>query len=265
MFISPYPHLTRITKLLWIAAKANPMDSCMMAPCDSQSKGALPMKRLFFSMTVLLAILLAEQDAVADVLFPPYNNSVAVWLLDEGSGTSFYDATINNNNGAFVRTGTDVSFDTTVKKFGASSFKEFNAFSGEGGIVPDSASLHALTNNFTVESWIRWDGVSANGTMMSRADSTRTSAYQWEIVQNGTTKDLVLAINSAAGTILVDDGAPFPSNVFVHVAFTYASGAVNLYTNGFLAGSASNPSVVPSGIGKIALGTFIDGSGGVGQ
>src|ERR1043166_6496420 len=103
------------------------------------------MKHFAWVITVTVGILWGNQASAA--LFPPYNNTVALWLLDEGAGTKFNDATTNNNTGTLIRTGTDVSFDTTIKKFGASSLKELQAFSGEGGIVPDSLSLHALTNN----------------------------------------------------------------------------------------------------------------------
>lgn len=216
-----------------------------------------------FAVAMGLGVVLISLSSVSDAaLFPPYNNTVAAWLFDEQTGTTIQDATTNNNTGTLSTFGGDVTLNTAVKKFGQSSLKTVNPFSGDGAIVPDSTSLHVLTNNFTVEGWFRWDGSNPLNTLLSRADATTASGYQWEFGTSSLT-NLIVAVSSSAGTILVT-ASQFPSNQFVHVAFTYSSGVVNLYTNGVLAGSGSNPSVVPSGIGRIGIGTFVGGTSGIG-
>ncbi len=196
--------------------------------------------------------------APAAILFPPYNDTVALWLFDEKTGTNFYDATVNNNNGYFTLP-YDPTFSTTTKKFGYSSMEVNPSYSSDQGLVPDAPSLHVLTNNFSVEGW--WLGTNNTPslyfpTLISRADASGgPHLQQWSLGLSSSDR-LTLQVFDAttANSILFVDPNAFPSNQFIHVAFTFASGVLDLYENGSFIGAATNVNVHPSGVGRVLVG-----------
>jgi hypothetical protein len=198
---------------------------------------------------------------ISQAAFPPYNNSVAVWLMDEGAGTKFYDATTNNNTGTFNFP--SWTFNTVIKQYGLSSASRCAScgFSNDAGVVPDSASLHLLTNNFSVEGWWRLMPGGNFPTLISREDLGR-NATAWAMGLTSANTVGAFVYDQVSGTFLsATDPTPFPTNQFAHMAFTFASGALSLYRNGTLVASASNAGIHPFGVGRLLIGDFAHGNG----
>jgi hypothetical protein len=193
-------------------------------------------------------------------------NGTAIWMFDEGSGTTFQDATGNpNNTGTFV--GGD-AFDTVTKKYGASSMGSTPIFSsGYGGHVDGFAN--GLANNFTVESWVRMSDNTSFPTVISRADTAagHPNDVQWVIGTSPSGSDIrfdafVYDSDSAAyvGDYTNPLTTPINLDTWYHVAMTFSNGNVKLFVDGVEALSATNALVNPSGVGRVAIGSYaIDG------
>src|SRR5207245_2450062 len=137
------------------------------------------------------------------------------------------------------------------KKYGQSSLHAAPFFSDQGGYVPDSGSLHALTNNFTVEGWFNLQSFVGFPTMISREDGL-TNATAWTMGINGANLTEVDVYDATTRSLLfVRDSIVFPTNQFVHMAFTFSSGVLDLYRNGVLVGAAMNASIHPAGVGQL--------------
>ena len=110
------------------------------------------MKRIF---SILFALVLAVSLMLvpaASVGASPGPGLVALWHLDEGSGTTAYDSTPNNNDGTiYGATYVDGRFSKALSFDGVDDYVS----------VPDSASLDIGTSDFTIEAWIKL-GTTAN-------------------------------------------------------------------------------------------------------
>ena len=234
------------------------------------------MKKTVFALTLLVGFSSIPDGAHA--AFPlPYTDTVALWLFDEGagSGIKFNDATTNNNTGAFTGDNNSgntasfsISFDNQQEKFGRSALNFHPRFSAVAGTVLDSSSLDTLNNNFTVEGW--WNLTnSITGslfpTLISRAGNGSPNNTQWLMGLTGAGRLLVQVFDATTtANVTFTDPNPFTSNAWQHVAFTFASGVVDLYENGSFIGAATNVNVHPSGVGRILIGDDAN-AGGLGN
>src|SRR5262245_5039077 len=175
------------------------------------------MKRLFASTAAALVLISYATTSRAEYLFPPYDNTVAAWLFDEGSGLTFKDATTNNNTGSLVAFGNAWGFNTTTKQYGTSSISHSpsTGASTDQGLVLDSSSLHALTNNFTVEGWWRLQAGGNFPTLISREDAGR-NATAWDMGLTGANVVEARVYDAGGCCIFVNDLYPFPTNQFTH-------------------------------------------------
>jgi hypothetical protein len=138
--------------------------------------------------------------------------------------------TANDVYGLNNATLTNVSY-ATGEVGQAFSFNGTNGWAALG----DPSSL-AFTQSFTIEGWIKVNGLPTNynfGSIMFRGDDRGgLDPYQLVILPNG---DLQFGIDSAAN-IGASIEAPIPTGQFVHVAATLddATGLMTLYENGAL-------------------------------
>ena len=100
----------------------------------------------------------------------PESNAVAQLHMDEESGTIAYDATPNNNNGTLVNGATW----TTDCAAGSHAL----SFDGSNDYVDcgNDASLN-ITKNLTIEAWIKPNGLSGAGGIISKLTGTADKQY----------------------------------------------------------------------------------------
>jgi hypothetical protein len=129
---------------------------------------------------------------------------------------------------------------TTGEVGKAFSFNGLNGWAALG----DPSSL-AFTNSFSIEGWIKVNGLPTNynfGSIMFRGDDRPgLDPYQLVILPNG---DLQFLITGAPGTATQGSlalEAPIPMGQFVHVAATLddATGTMTLYENGTVVAQAT--------------------------
>jgi hypothetical protein len=210
-----------------------------------------------FAVAMIIFVGSVARRAAASAL----TNAVGIWMFDEGTGTTFQDSTGNaGNTGTFE--GGD-AFDTVTKKYGTSSMGSTPIFSsGYGGRVDGFAN--GLTNNFTVEGWLRMSDNTGFPTFISRADTAtgHPNELQWVI---GTSPNVdgnrldAFVYDSDSGANVGDYTDPIATpinlNTWYHVAMTFLNGNVKLYVNGVQALSATNAAVNPSGVGRLVIGS----------
>jgi len=153
--------------------------------------------------------------------------TVGIWHLDEGSGSTTYDETGNNNDGTLYN-GTQVS---SQEPTWTSSCKSGNClrFDGSNDYVSTSTDLSSFTNA-TFEAWLYPRNV--------------TGGTNWQpIIWTGTSGNSGIAIWNGgfhgyhSGNTMVF--APASANEWVHIVVTYEGLPVNptvkIYKNGSLA------------------------------
>jgi hypothetical protein len=167
------------------------------------------------------------------------------WPLDEGSGTTAYDKSGNNNNGALYN---GVAW--TTGKFG-------NALSFDGlddyVRVEHSASL-VFTNNITIEVWIYpknvsvfWNAIVLKGSSVDWNCHLQLyySSVEWSTYTTGS-NDLY-SVSSLS------------NDVWYHIVVTYDGSTKKIYINGRLDNSASVSGYLRSSTSPLGIGAFIDG------
>ncbi|MDD5145201.1 MAG: LamG domain-containing protein, partial [Candidatus Pacebacteria bacterium] len=156
---------------------------------------------------------------------------VAHWKFDEGSGTTTYDETNNNNDGQFL---TAASSPTWVKgKFGSALL-----FDGENDYVSlGTTSDLNFTNNFSISAWIHLKtfGDAGYGRIFSRRQDIPASGYIF-IVNDDTN---ALQFSGIGGSNVTSATNSIQLNVWQHVAMSMSNGTVALYVNGVNQGSGT--------------------------
>jgi outer membrane protein assembly factor BamB len=164
-----------------------------------------------------LAVELLEDRCVPTAVAAP-SNLVSWWTANNAPAD-----VMGLNNAAL----TNVTY-ATGKVGQAFNFNGVNGWASLG----DPSSL-AFTASFTVEGWIKVNGLPTNydfGTIMFRGDDRGgLDPYSLVVLPNGQLRFEVDGGNGAAGLL-----APVPVGQFVHVAATLddATGAMALYENG---------------------------------
>ena len=120
---------------------------------EATSKKLSKNKKIILSVVLILAI--AGIIGSVGALNGWFGTApVAHWRFEEGSGTTAYDATSNNNDLTLVNTPTW----TTSGKFG--SALDFESSSSEYGYIADNSSL-SLTGDLTISVWIKPESTTA--------------------------------------------------------------------------------------------------------
>jgi hypothetical protein len=150
---------------------------------------------------------------------------VAYWKFDEGSGTTAYDSTENNNDGTITGpTWTTGKFGTALSFDGVDDYVE----------VPDSPSLD-ITDEITLMAWVKRE-VSDTTVIFKSGGSLSAgtgSGYKVDITADG-----MVAFNLRHGSSedwLVGN-TPIPAGEFAHIAVTFDGSMMRVYLNGHLDG-----------------------------
>ena len=179
---------------------------------------------------------------------------VGHWRLDETSGTTAFDSSGNNNNGAVS--------DTTFAASSTSGMvgKAFNSLDDNDRItVPDSATLNPNTA-ITVSAWVR-----------SRKESRQRLVMKWGGTDNGymlwieNSSGPRFEINTAAGNRIAFGGTTIANDdVWHHLVGVYDGSTVSIYLDGVLDGSAGHSGLLVDDDADLYLsggsgGTYIGG------
>lgn len=114
--------------------------------------------------------------------------------------------------------------------------------------------LTILTNNFTFECWIKWDGTNAGSDKYIFYNGNPSFRGQGLYVQAATQQIIILY----GGNIAFPTGVTVSANVPVHIALYRFAGTSQLYVNGVATGGATptGPNAAIPGSDGFSLGTF---------
>lgn len=119
---------------------------------------------------------------------------VALWHLDEGSGSIAYDETPNNNDGSIS------GASWTTGKFGkALSFDGINDYVNCG----KDSSLNLSTNDFTVESWVKVSKTNTQQQIIRKGYGVPTSGQGRWVLSISNTNRVRLVLEDTSGNLKV--------------------------------------------------------------
>ena len=167
---------------------------------------------------------------------------VAAYNFNEGAGSTFADASGNNNAGTLTgatwaagKTGTALSFN------GTSAY----------ATVPD-AGLLDLTNAMTLEAWVYpiTLGAGWRTIVLKEQPGQLTYAMYANTDANAPSGD----ISTSAGDAAVAGAAQLPLNTWTHLAATYDSANLRIYVNGTLIGSRAATGAILTSANPLRIG-----------
>ena len=198
---------------------------------DTKSFCSIPYLLIAIAVTVLLGGMFA--DAAVD------ENTVAVWLFEEGAGNVVKDASGNGHDGEF-----EGSPKWVKAKFGTGL--EFPGDAG-GYVVVDSTKKLEL-EELSIEAWVKveeatgkWQGMICK----QQAGCNNRNYGIWVHVDKSTLHAQIGANGACAFSI--DGTSDITDNKWHHLAFTYDGKMGRLYVDGELETEAPNGQTFQSG------------------
>ena len=126
---------------------------------------------------------------------------------------------------------------STQKKFGSTSL--FTGTSDNDHVLVDSDDTNFLelgTEDFTLEFWLYWDGVTGYQTVFDNGYGSGSTAGSWLIQTDNGNGRLKWYQN---GGLLVTEGSDPTASTWLHYAIVRSSGTLKIYRNGIQTASAS--------------------------
>jgi len=158
--------------------------------------------------------------------YAPDANTVALWHFNEGSGTTVYDTTSNNNDGTISGAAWTTS----------GQYKDALIYDGVDDYV-NMGAVNTTTGKITLEAWVRvtaFGGAADHLTIFSKRTPTENPGDYWFIItgsgeiyfQVWEANNNFETVNSAVGEIT--------AGIWYHVAVTFddVTDEVRLYKNG---------------------------------
>jgi hypothetical protein len=178
---------------------------------------------------------------------------LAYWRLGESSGTSAVDSK-NGHNGTYG--GSYTLGQTSLITGDADTSVAFSSSTGK--VTVPHASWMDLTNNFTMECWIKFSSFSTDNALFSRGYDGSAIAYLIDHNDGAFPNKLrmgsyPLSINNPGATSL-------STGVKYHVMAVFGSTTWTLYLNGVSDMSMSSPGAIPTGSTDLGIG-FMPGLG----
>jgi len=176
-------------------------------------------------------------------------NTVALWLFDEGSGNVVKDSSANGNDGKIFEA------EWVPGKFGDAL--KFDGIAGKADYVevPGSASLE-ITEALTIEVWVNIEQHQADHIRIVCAyDAAVIKGYSLLLSNAGEIKTFL----NIAGGWSIHTGQVIPEGEWTHLALTYdvSEGQIKLYVNGEVSfeGAAAGE-LTPRGMDPLYIGRF---------
>jgi hypothetical protein len=150
---------------------------------------------------------------------------IAYWKFDEGTGTTIYDSSSNQNNGSLGAGSSAPAWQTEEQCVSGKCLY----FDGTDDYVNVSdKQVQHFDNNFTVQGWIK-----LNKTPVTDEAFPINKYGEYYIVLYTDGKLGYLIDNSDPGWLLRKTTYSIPTNEWVHVALTYSSSyVIKMYANG---------------------------------
>ncbi len=188
-------------------------------------KGILLVMLLSVSLIFFGAVILHGADPVGD------------WMFDEGSGSTAYDETANDNDGTLTNMSSPACWVDDMLEMGYAL--EFDGVDDYVSIPYDS-SLDA-TSAVTVEAWIKPDTRTGAHIIACKGNYT----YFFYTCMKSSTPVVALIIGKDGPDIntLTYGHVHLDSSKWYHVAGTYQDGIAKLYVNGMLDGMTAGDDV----------------------
>ena len=194
--------------------------------CTMDTKFCYSIKYIFIAIAVLTLFICVSTHAAVD------ENTVAVWLFEEGTGKTVKDASGNGHDGEFAGSPKWVK-----AKFGAGL--EFPGDAG-GYVVVDSTKNLKL-ETLSIEAWVKveeatgkWQGMVCK----QQAGCTNRNYGIWVHVDKSVLHAQIGANGGCAFSI--DGRTDITDNKWYHLAFTYDGKMGRVYVDGELETEAPN-------------------------
>jgi hypothetical protein len=170
---------------------------------------------------------------------------VAAYCFNEGTGTTLFDTSGNNNHGIL----TNGPVWNIGGKYGSAI-----AFDGVNDrvIVPDANSLD-LTTGFTLETWVYPASTMTGWDTVLMKENPSAGSYAYLLYANGD-NNLPNGYVNISGDQGVQGSSTLPLNTWSHLAFTYDGAALRLYVNGQLTQSKAQSGSLPVTTGVLSMG-----------
>lgn len=206
--------------------------------------------RLSLALTIVGWVLCARGILVAAPIYVPQAaeyapdaNTVALWHLDETSGTTASDASANANHGALSNFGTPWSSATPRDQVGLGFIVGDTGSLSLDGVddyvsVLNNPSLANFTNQMTIEAWIRptgvWSGTTHWTIVRKFYQSPEDGGYLLRLNADYAQPHLEFQLFLGQGNRrwLIDTTTPVPWEQWSHVAAVYDGSYMRLYLNG---------------------------------
>ncbi|HWM62688.1 MAG TPA: LamG domain-containing protein, partial [Solirubrobacterales bacterium] len=189
---------------------------------------------------------LSEAEVSADsatAIETPPDAPVAAYSFDEDSGEVAHDSA-GNHDGELVHT------EWIRGKYGSAIYLDGNDDYVE---IPDSPELQ-LTEEFTLETWVRPEGVYDEGVAISKEAG---NFYSYQLFAGSREEAGVpegfLAYEPWAWEDVEDEENPLQAKTWNHLAFTYDGAVLRLYVNGELVDTEWGPPAQAS-VGPLMFG-----------
>jgi len=175
-------------------------------------------------------------------------STVALWHLDETSGTSAYikDSSANANNG--TPTGTSVTQGVSGKGRSFNGTSDFIDF-GNG-------SSFNVTTGITVEAWFKKS--SSGSTYQGLVDKGRDANLGWSLNIDETAGKATFKARIGASNSSVVAGTTYPLNQWVHVAGVFNGTQLLIYQNGVLSNTTSITGALSTNAISVRIGNTND-------
>ena len=187
---------------------------------------------------------------------------IAYYKLDEGQGT----VANNSGNGGSTLNGTLTSMSSpataTSGWTNSGKFGKGLIFDGTDDYVNagDRAVFDFGTNDFTLEAWIRWDGILGAGNVGRIISKQNTANNQYYMLWKFTDDKFGMRVLPSGGAIIdTNDSVALTPGVFYHITGVRNGTNLYLYKNGVLVGTntiSASASISPSDR-ALAIGNYI--------
>jgi len=185
------------------------------------------------NQTKKFLIYYSPDDGVDPPTFTSDLNTVGVWHLDEGSGTTAYDETGNDNDGTLHNGTVTCSNGDCPTWESGSNCKSGNCLSFDGSNdyvnVSDLPSMSATT----LEAWVyvKGDSSGSNNAIIDNNIAGLNQGDIWFYIQNDGDIQFDIQNASGEGNLLTTD-QPISDNAWYHIVGTYDGTNMIIYVNG---------------------------------